>query len=80
MTVQELRAILRKMPANALVVLASDAEQSDMGHLAEVQLGYWDQYDGYGEFHEQDAATDTDVEWEPQESSALAVCFTPEER
>jgi hypothetical protein len=78
MTVKELRRLLRKMPDNAVVIVASDAERSDFHPLAHVDFGYWDVYEHYGEFHEQVEANDPDYDWAPTNDSAFAVCLTPE--
>lgn len=75
---KELIKELMKLPMGATVVIASDAEQNDFHLLGEVDLGYWDQHDGYGEFHEEAEVNDPDYEWEPTDISITAVCFTPE--
>lgn len=79
MNVKQLRQRLAKMPAAAIVIVASDAEQTDFHPLGEFDLGYWDVYEGYGEFHDQASADDPEIEWVPTKESTLAVCLTPEE-
>lgn len=78
MKVKDLRRLLAKQPQDAVVIVASDAEQTDFHPLGEVDFGYWDTYEGYGEFNAQAVATDPDEEWEPTEESVFAVCLTPE--
>lgn len=77
-TVKEFINELMKHPMGATVVIASDPERNDFFLLGEVDAGYWDQYDGYGEFHDEADATDPEFNWEPTEDSYVAVCLTPE--
>lgn len=78
MKVREVVKELLKYPMDATIVVASDAEQSDFNVLGSIQVGYWDQHDGYGEFHEEAEIGDPDLGWEPQEISVHAICLTPE--
>jgi hypothetical protein len=78
MIVKELLAILRRMPAHATVIVATDPEQSDFYELGIATLGYWDADDGFGEFHSQDSVNDPFEEWRPKETDPFAVCLIPE--
>ena len=78
MKVKDLRRLLAKQPPDAIVIVASDAEQNDFHPLGSVDFGYWDTYDGYGEFHDQVLVNDPDEDWEPTEDSGFAVCLTQE--
>ncbi len=79
MTVQELKQLLRRMPATATVVIACDAAQSDVQRLDTVQFGYWEKNAVFGEFHPQKDADDPTYDWRPTDETTLAVCLTPEE-
>lgn len=78
MTVREMMRALAKMPADAIVVVASNAEQDNFELAGAVELGYWDQGELFGEFHEESCADDPYFDWQPTEESATAVCITPE--
>lgn len=79
MTVQELKQLLRRMPATATVVIASDTVQSNVQRLDEVQFGYWEKNEAFGEFHTKADADDPTYNWKPGDETDLAVCLTPEE-
>jgi hypothetical protein len=79
MNVKQLRRALSKMPPDAIVIVASDAEQNDFHPLSEVDLGYWDENEGFGDFHDQASADDPEFSWAPTASTVPAVCLTPQD-
>lgn len=76
---RQLKHLLSKMTPTSTVIVASDAELSDIRPLGSVLFGYWDEYDGYGEFHELAAVDDPEEEWKPTDTSVFAICLVPKE-
>lgn len=79
MTVAELKQILRRMPATATVVIATDAAYTEYQPLESVEFGYWEVNEAFGEFHTKADIDDPNYNWHPTDETALAVCLIPEE-
>jgi hypothetical protein len=78
-TKEELIKALKQLPDGAVIVQANSAEGALHYLTGPIELGWWEQSEGYGDFYDKAQAEDPEYEWEPGENSAVAICFFPEE-